>query len=259
MFDQPRSPGTRILFADIIIWSGFLLVLIGGLLVGPGLEPFVASRLHSGAPSTPPPPSATAIPLAQVVLPLFEPDAQAVPTATAAWPQTPTPPGLPTAVPTPAQVGLPPTRIIIPDIRLDAPVVPANREPLGAGGTQQTTWSVPAARASGWHEGSAPLGVPGNTVLNGHNTTQGEVFRDLYQLEPGDKILLLSAETLFVYEVTERLILPELGQPLEVRSANAQTIQATQDERVTLVTCHPYNSLEFRLVIIARPVDPGPQ
>ena len=115
-------------------------------------------------------------------------------------------------------------------------------------------WQVPAMRAAGWHVGSAPLGVPGNTVLSGHNTTHGEVFRDLYRLQAGDRVILYSESRPFVYEVAEVLILPEAGQPLEVRQANARYIQPTEDERVTLVTCHPYGSLRYRLVVIARPV-----
>ncbi len=44
-------------------------------------------------------------------------------------------------------------------------------------------------------------------------------------------------------------------QPLEVRQANARYIQPTDDERVTLVTCHPYGSTRFRLIVIARPAE----
>jgi sortase A len=95
--------------------------------------------------------------------------------------------------------------------------------------------------------------MPGNTVLNGHNTTRGEVFRDLYQVEPGDRMVIYSEDLPFFYEVSEKLFLPEGGQPLEVRVDNARYIQPTNDERVTLVTCHPYASLQYRLIIIARP------
>ena len=107
--------------------------------------------------------------------------------------------------------------------------------------------------AAGWHESSAPLGVPGNTVLNGHNTTHGEIFRDLYTLEAGDDIVVYSDETPYTYAVTEVLILPEADQPLEVRVENAHYILPTDDERLTLVTCHPYGSLQYRLIVIAQP------
>jgi sortase (surface protein transpeptidase) len=38
-----------------------------------------------------------------------------------------------------------------------------------------------------------------------------------------------------------------------VRLRNAEYIAPTADERLTLVTCHPYGSLRNRLVIIAYP------
>jgi len=94
----------------------------------------------------------------------------------------------------------------------------------------------------------------GNTVLNGHNTTYGEVFRDLYKLEAGDSIIVYAGDVPYTYTVSEVLILPEAGQPLEVRRQNARYIQPTGDERLTLVTCHPYGSLRYRLVLIAHPV-----
>ena len=122
-----------------------------------------------------------------------------------------------------------------------------------ANGQTQAAWAVPAMYAAGWHETSAPLGVPGNTVLNGHNTTNGEVFRDLYTLEAGDTITSYSGDTPYTYAVTSVLILPEAGQPLEVRVENARYILPTDDERLTLVTCHPYGSLRYRLIVIAHP------
>jgi LPXTG-site transpeptidase (sortase) family protein len=120
-------------------------------------------------------------------------------------------------------------------------------------GQTQAAWEVPDIYAAGWHESSAPLGVLGNTVLNGHNTTNGEVFRDLYTLAAGDTIVAYSGNTPYTYAVTEILILPEAGQPLEVRLENARYILPTDDDRLTLVTCHPYGSLRNRLIVIAHP------
>jgi sortase (surface protein transpeptidase) len=56
--------------------------------------------------------------------------------------------------------------------------------------------------------------------------------------------------------VSETLILPEAGQPLGVRRENARYVMPTDDERLTLVTCHPYGSLRNRLIVIARPDEP---
>jgi len=148
-----------------------------------------------------------------------------------------------------------PTRILIPVIGVDAPIVPVSWRAAEVDGQTLAAWEVPDMYAAGWHETSAPLGVPGNTVLNGHNTTHDEIFRDLYKLEVGDAITLYSDDKPYTYAVSEMLILPEAGQPLEVRIENARYILPTADERLTIVTCHPYGSLRYRLIVIAHPTD----
>jgi LPXTG-site transpeptidase (sortase) family protein len=123
-------------------------------------------------------------------------------------------------------------------------------------GKVHAAWGVPDQHAAGWHDTSAKLGERGNVVLNGHNTSNGEIFRDLYTLHPGDRIIVHSEEIARTYAVSETLILPEAGQPLEVRLANARHVKPTDDERLTLVTCHPYGSLRNRLIVVARPSKP---
>ncbi len=158
----------------------------------------------------------------------------------------------PTAIAQP--LGTAPTRIRISAIRLDAPVVPIDWEVIETTAGAQGIWKVPDWRAAGWHNTSALLGVPGNTVLNGHNTTYGEVFRDLYKLQEGAEIVLEGeGSSTYTYTVESLYILKEANQPLEVRLENARYILPTMDERLTLVTCHPYGSIQNRLIVIARP------
>jgi len=238
---QAQSMGINIL-AYALVAGGILLLITGAFLV----YPFASSRLAGVAirqASSPTPPRETVNAVAgQPVAP------EATPTLTPARPE-PTG-GVPlTPVPTPAR----PTRIVIPSIQVDAPVVGVTwrRGEPNSGGALM--WDVPDQRAAGWHETSAPLGMPGNTVLNGHNTTRGEVFRDLYRMAIGDGITVYAGDVPFTYTVTEVLILKEGGQPLDVRLENARYIEPTTDERLTLVTCHPYGSLVDRLVIVAMP------
>lgn len=252
MFDGISSRAGSSL-SGVLTLIGLLLLMVGGALtyvpmvdpVSP--QPPPRPTIPPTATPTPTPPVDDSSPPARLLLPAFEDE----PTHAEATDPPPT-------TPAPEREGHPPTRIVIPSIGLDAPVVTTTWELVDEGGVQQAIWLVPPMRAAGWHEGSAPLGVPGNTVLNGHNTTHGEVFRDLYRVQPGDRIVLYSGSLPFVYEVDETLILPEAGQPLEVRLANARYIQPTADERVTLVTCHPYGSLRYRLIVIARPVETAP-
>jgi LPXTG-site transpeptidase (sortase) family protein len=146
-----------------------------------------------------------------------------------------------------------PDLLRIPAIQVEAAVTPLEPERVQSGNNWQTIWPVPPAEKAGWHSTSATAGVAGNTVINGHNYPQEAIFRSLYKLEPGDQIMLYAQNRAFEYVVVEILILPEQGQPLKIRQANAQYIQATKDERLTLVTCHPYASLANRLIVIAVP------
>jgi sortase A len=113
---------------------------------------------------------------------------------------------------------------------------------------------VPQYYAAGWHHNSAPLGQPGNTVLNGHQNVFGEVFRDLEDLEIGDGLIMYDENGSHLYEITNKEFLLERGQTNEQRETNAQWIQTTADERITLVTCWPYTDNSHRLVIVAKPV-----
>jgi sortase A len=240
--------------AQILIWGGLLLLLIGGLLT----YPYIGSRLVTLpiAPTFAPSPTSLAfaspsstppLPPTNAPTPIPPQTPPAMPTST----HTPIPE--PTPSPTPTSAPAYPARIVIPSVGVDAPVVPISWHTVTVNGQAQPVWDVPDSYAVGWHETSAPLGTYGNTVLNGHNTTNGEVFRDLYTMETGDTIVVHSEDTVFTYTVENVLILPEAGQPLEVRLENARYILPTDDERLTLVTCHPYGSLRNRLIVIAHP------
>ncbi|MCS7178801.1 MAG: sortase [Anaerolineae bacterium] len=221
-------------YIGLLVWIGFLLLMASGVIAGPSIAPMIL-------PSPTPSPTPTATPT---------PTPTPLPTPT--WTSTPT--VTPTPTPTPTPAFYPPTRIVIPSVGIDAQVVPTHWETQKVNGTPQPVWIVPDAPRVGWHETSAPLGRPGNTVLNGHNWPENGPFRFLYQVQPGDSILLYSGSQVFTYQVEEILLLEEAGQPWEVRMANARYILPTDDERVTLVTCHPYKSVRFRLIVIARPV-----
>jgi sortase A len=163
---------------------------------------------------------------------------------------------LPTAIPTLTPTAIPtiPDWIRIEAIGLDAPVFPVSQRALTLGGQVYSQWIVPNERAAGWHANSAPLGQPGNTVLNGHHNVYGEVFHYLVALQPGDLITLEAQGKPHVYMVVQTMTLAEEGQPVETRLANARWILPTEDERVTLITCWPYDSNTHRLVVIALPL-----
>lgn len=228
-----------------------------------------------------PPPTASATPIAPTAMPpVSQVPGTARPTVSATPRATPTQSPLPVTLPppqpavtitptatanptnTPVAVAIAPPdapaipdRIVIDAIGLNAPVVPVGQHPIRLGERVYSQWDVPDARAAGWHQSSAPLGQPGNTVLNGHHNTSGEVFRYLVLLEPGNIITLASGDRRYHYVVAQTMTLAEQDQPVETREANAQWILPTHDERVTLITCWPYSASTHRLVVIALPLD----
>ena len=147
-----------------------------------------------------------------------------------------------------------PNRIVIPIIDLDAPVVPADFNTLKLEGETFGQWQAPNMYAAGWHPNSALLGKRGNTVINGHHNEFGEVFGRLVDLKVGDIVEVYSRDQKFTFIIANRMILPERFQPLSVRLENARWINATDDVRLTLITCWPKQSNTHRLILVARPV-----
>ena len=147
-----------------------------------------------------------------------------------------------------------PTRLVIAAIGLDVPVVAVPFQTVVIDGTPATTWVVPTYYAAGWHQSSAPLGQAGNTVLNGHQSIHGGVFRDLDSLHTDDEIIVYAGGSAYRYRVAELHLLQEEGQSLEVRMQNARWIMPTAYERLTLVTCAPDAQSTHRLIIVALPI-----
>ena len=151
------------------------------------------------------------------------------------------------------EVPLIPERIEIPAIKLTAPVKIAEFNFTDIEGETFGQWIPPSEFAAAWHPNSALLGQTGNTVINGHHNEFGEVFAKLVDLKSGDFIYVYANGRKYTYVIANKMILEERGQPLEVRTANAEWLGGTNDERLTLVTCWPQKSNTHRLIIVARP------
>jgi sortase A len=80
--------------------------------------------------------------------------------------------------------------------------------------------------------GTAPPGAPGHTVLTGHRDT---AFRFLRALAPGDELRLLApGGTERRYAVVETRV---------VDASETWELRETLDDRLTLVTCYPFDAL----------------
>lgn len=151
----------------------------------------------------------------------------------------------------PVEAG-PPTRIVAESIGLDSPVVEVGWKQVVQNGVSTNVWVV-AEYAAGWHKNSALPGQGGNIVLSGHHNIKGEVFRYIVDLEPGAVISLYMGNRRYDYVVDDKFIVKDKGEPEEVRIANARWIGPFNEERLTLVTCWPYNNNTHRVIVIAKP------
>jgi len=250
-----RVPGRRWLSAGLIV-VGLLLLIAGGVL----------AAMNAAMLTKPPPP----VGLAENPLPVIGDDGwldEIVYDAPSTASGTPWPSPLPTssvaevavsAVPptpgstsTPSVTG-PPVRIVAPAIGLDAPVVSVGGKRITQNGDMIAVWEV-ASQAAGWHENSATPGTAGNVVLSGHHNKEGEVFRYVVDLEPGDTVTLYTEERPYTYSVETRFVVRDKGMPEETRRENARWIGSYPDQRLTLVTCWPYNTNTHRVIVVARP------
>jgi len=146
-----------------------------------------------------------------------------------------------------------PERVVIPSIDVDTQVQTVESQANQIGSQWFNHWQT-AAYAAGFHGSSALLGQAGNTVISGHNNIDGSVFKNLYQVQPGQVVQLYANGYRYDYIVEDQFILREQNAPLEQRVQNASWIHTTIDERVTLVSCWPPTGNEFRVIVVAKPL-----
>ena len=287
---RDRSPSPSSGLANLLTTVGFVLLVAGGVSAYPGVSAWLGldampegfgdetalgasiveanESLPAGVPEPSTSAAADSVNPAPLVLPETPlqsevtpaPDAIA-PTPEPTLPADPTPVAAPVGAPQTAAEFVPgvPSRLVIPAIDLDAAVETVGWSIITqSNGQQVSMWDVPNWRAAGWLKTTAQVGEPGNTVLDGHHNIYGEVFRYLADLKPGDTIQLWTGDRIRDYVVSLMKILPEKGQPISVRLENAKWIQPTEDERLTLVTCWPYENNTHRLIVVALPADAPP-
>jgi LPXTG-site transpeptidase (sortase) family protein len=252
---KPISAG----FSAFVVASGVVLMLVGVVIIGArvveviqlrqmeleaagdgqGFTPYLSSSMECCAPTLETVPTSTG------------PDASAddQPQATPSTGAQPSP--SPEAPPIIPRI---PEQILIPAINVEAPIEPVSTFPMEVGSRTYEVWFAPRGYVAGWHDTSAMLGEQGNLVLNGHHNTRGEVFRDLIDLEVGDRVIISGDGLVREFQVVETLLFKERWERAGTRIENARWIEPTTDERVTLVTCWPYESNTHRLLIIAMPI-----
>lgn len=105
-------------------------------------------------------------------------------------------------------------------------------------------------KGPGHFPGTPMPGQGGNVVISGHRATYGAPFAEMDGVEPGDSVKMTTADGVFNYRIVEKKIV----QPTEL-----SVVASTDEERLTLTTCHPQYSSKLRMIVLAEPVeDPKP-
>ena len=124
-------------------------------------------------------------------------------------------------------------RLQIPAIDQDVPVVEGDGPEQLKKGVGHAIYSVNP-------------GEIGNVVLSAHNDIQGEIFRDLDQLEEGDLVILFSERKSYTYVVEDVLIV----EPHQV-----EFLESTDESVATLISCYPYRIDKQRIIVIANLIE----
>jgi sortase (surface protein transpeptidase) len=124
------------------------------------------------------------------------------------------------------------------------------------------------SQGPGHYAGTAMPGELGNVALAGHRVGKGSPFLELDLLEPGDPVVVETADSWFVYRVLgdpetgdltsdpsgipgRQVVSPEAIEVISPTPGGAEDAPAT-DAYLTLTTCHPRYSAQQRLIVHAR-------
>jgi sortase A len=124
---------------------------------------------------------------------------------------------------TPTQIGT----IEIPKINLVHPIFEGVDEPV-------IHWGP------GHWPGSAMPGKVGNAVFAGHRVTHTRPFYDIDLLNPGDEIIVHTADGTFTYKITGHQI---------VTPKDLWIVKPTPTATITIFACHPKHSAAQRYVV----------
>jgi sortase A len=103
--------------------------------------------------------------------------------------------------------------------------------------------------AIGWMTSTGFPGEAGNVVLAGHRShyTYGKFFHRLGEMEIGDQLSLNTHFGSFDYQVREIKV---------VEPTDLSVLEHTDRSLLTLITCEPLYSNEYRLIVIAEELEP---
>ncbi|WP_258535007.1 class E sortase [Streptomyces sp. PT12] len=104
-----------------------------------------------------------------------------------------------------------------------------------------------------------PWEEEGNFGIAGHRNTHGEPFRYINQLDPGDPIVIETADAFYTYEMTSRLD--------ETSPSNTEVLDPVPEQGgftepgryITLTTCTPEFTSTYRLIVWGQMIEERPR
>ncbi|WP_230423357.1 class E sortase [Streptomyces radicis] len=104
-----------------------------------------------------------------------------------------------------------------------------------------------------------PWDDEGNFGIAGHRNTHGEPFRYINQLDPGDPIVIETADAFYTYEMTSRLD--------ETSPSNTEVLDPVPEQGgftepgryITLTTCTPEFTSTYRLIVWGQMIEERPR
>jgi sortase A len=108
------------------------------------------------------------------------------------------------------------------------------------------------------YEGNVMPGEIGNFAIAGHRATNGEPFRDLDRMRPGDKVVVETGTSWVTYEVTRSQIV----KPKDVWVLDpvpGQPGVAATEATLTITTCNPRWASYERLIVFGKMVSDLPK
>jgi sortase A len=102
----------------------------------------------------------------------------------------------------------------------------------------------------GHYEDTAMPGAVGNFAMAGHRVTYGRPFHQIAELQPGDPIVVETADSWYVYEVrASTIVTPDRVDV--VAPVPEQPGVAPTERLMTLTACHPMYSARERYIVYA--------
>lgn len=152
-------------------------------------------------------------------------------------------------------VAPPDNRIIIPRLKIYAPIRDIDRVDTSGGDWKKIEDQIQEALRDGvvHFPGTAKPGERGNVFITGHSSyypwgdgRYKDIFALLPQIEIGDEIVIWQDQQRYLYRVSEMK---------EVRPSATDVLAATDDNRLTLMTCVPIGTSLKRLIVTAHLVE----